>query len=200
MQLPSPLRPGDSLSAWSSRVIDYLRSITPQSSTDLRINSGCGGTTFELNLPRGGGGSEATHPFQGYKSSYTGTGTPPADQARRIRIRPGTVSQLVPSNIDAEFTCTASATTYFWVKAIFSTARPSAYVTAATIEQGTAIPAPQEVEDDSAPTEGYKGILRVVCSGTGITEIQQLTMTSINTAFIVCDYGCGTVTKDIQWT
>lgn len=44
--------------------------------------------------------------FYWYPSPYTGGGDPPANQGLKIRLRPGTVNSIPPSNMNVEFTLT----------------------------------------------------------------------------------------------
>ena len=68
--------------------------------------------TISLSGTPGGGGSAAAvnHPWRPFRSRYLGEGSPPANQALRIRITPATVGNRLPSNWNEEFILDASAT------------------------------------------------------------------------------------------
>ncbi len=154
---------------------------------------------LRVRLGGGGGAVAEKHPFQGYLSPFTGTGSPPANQPFRIRVRSGTVNSLIPSNIAQEFVLTASSTTYFWLVAGLSTTGGYTTVQAVSINQGASLPLDQVPPANSAPSAAYKPIFYVVTDANGITEISQWVKTSLDLRAVVVNYGCGTVTKELAW-
>lgn len=63
IQLPQEPQPGDSLDAsWGSRVVRYLRAITPRPSASILPSVGSGGTTFAARAQRRL--RDPRHPFQ----------------------------------------------------------------------------------------------------------------------------------------
>lgn len=147
-----------------------------------------------------GGGAAEKYPFQGYKSKYTGGGSPPEDQAFRYRMRIGKGNHFTPSNIDAEFTA-PTGVSYAWLKATIAsgTGRPSAL----EIETGssvTATPAPGSVGVPPAVT--YRGIVKITANGSGITKIEPLIKDSqwISTILSGVDADTGNFRLDTIWT
>ncbi len=95
MIYPPEPGPGDRILTWAREVQRVLRDF------DRRLNS-----LPPAPRPRSEEISavvETTHPFQVYPSPYTGTGTPPADQWGRVRVRRGTLNGCLPTNHAAEF-------------------------------------------------------------------------------------------------
>ena len=95
MQLPNPLRPGDSLSAWSTQVVNYLRAVTMRPSALLFPRVAAGGTTCELRLPRGGAAAASTYPFELLDASTTVGET----TSKKFRVRLGFLAGLLPAEM-----------------------------------------------------------------------------------------------------
>ena len=98
MRLPLKVQPGDPIKASEWNVmVDYLRSITPQSgavSGGVRVARGISGITFTGKNVRGGRAT-ATGPFP-WQTSCSDAGV--------LSVHPGTINGMLPSNIFSDLT------------------------------------------------------------------------------------------------
>lgn len=202
MPLPSKVKTGDPIKAadWN-QLIDCLRSLQILPSAGVRVTRSPSGTLLAVVPvpPKRGGVAAETWPFQGYPSPFVGQGDPPADQARRFRVRLGVVNSQPPSNINAEFTAAAGTTTWCWVRAGFSTANPTVPVlTSSVLEIGAAIPVIDPPGTGAAPSDVWP-LFQISADADAITGFESVTKSSLSVTPITVGVQCGNVTMQYQW-
>ncbi len=192
----------DRWNAVRNMLVGLMNGANLRSGANVRKRNGPGWVMLSAN--DGGGSSslaaEEIWPFKAYRSTFTGEGSPPGDQALRFRIRIGKVNWFTPSNISDEFTADASADTYVWLKATISTStgRPSAI----EIETGSDVTAtPDPGSAGVPPSVTYRGIAKITASDTAITNIEPLIKDSqwISAIPTLVDADTGTFKLDVIW-
>ncbi len=153
-----------------------------------------------VRLAGAGGGAEAW-PFQGYASPFTGSGSPPGDQARRFKLKLGKVNGFTPSNMTEEFTCPAGGTIVVWAKAEISPT--TRRVSAASLDSGDATPATPAADPDSGapPAWTARGLVEVTADADKITDIKPLVTDSqwVKVDVVNVDAASGIATFDLSW-
>lgn len=152
-------------------------------------------TGFLVSLSnRSGGGTNDLYALQVYPSRYTGGGAPPADQALRVRVRRGTIGQLMPDNIDDEFLLTDETVNlvYYDSEHIDDGSQVSvSLVLGDDSGSESGLPVNPRGTLDQAPPHSYGAIARVTTKKGRIVEIVPDGEGSRDIAVIVSKTDCG---------
>ena len=140
--------------------------------------------------------------FEIYRSPFTGEGEAPADQARRIKVRPGTVNNKLHSSYNTEFVVPANSdwehdgAYLLWVKVSLSHSGGYGTVTAVVVEGGTEVPA-----DDAGPTPAnvYYQIGYVTSNADAVTAMMNLVKTTLSGNMQVVYWTCSTQVRQWVW-
>lgn len=195
------IRPPTTEPAVNGRILDWARQ-AQQTFRDIAAAFG------EITIPRPKAQTTTaavatqseTHPFQPYASAYAGTGTPPSDQARRLRIRPGFVvsggQYLMPSNIGGEFIVPAETFQLFWLKVDLLHTGGTTSVAAAIIEQGEDIPS---AESGSEPPTVYLHLFWATTGPDAITSFIPAQKTNAFGGMTVTNMSCAEIWREWRW-
>lgn len=128
MKLPSPVSPGQPLSAKAfNELLAYVRSLELRSGPGVIVQRSAAGTTVASRTEpakRGGGPAILTHPFQAADAT--------AEGVAKVRIRTGSINDLVPSSVETDLTLSAAGTWRIYLDCTLNTDSTGA-VTAAAI-------------------------------------------------------------------
>lgn len=150
--IPRPPADQPSVLRWAAQVTAYLQSLTLQTSPDVLVKRQAGGTTLytKAKAVRGGaGGGAGPSPFD---CSVSGTD---------LTLRPGTINQVLPSNMFSTLTLPGgSYTRYIVLTATCS----SGEVTSAALSVETTQPVAPGV-DAGSPPASFAVLLAVIVDG-----------------------------------
>lgn len=128
MKLPSPVSPGQPLSAKAfNELLAYVRSLELRSGPGVIVQRSAVGTTVAaLAGPAklGGGPAILVHPYQAADASASGVA--------KVRVRTGSINDLVPSSVETDLTLSAAGTWRIYLDCTLNTDATGA-VTAATV-------------------------------------------------------------------
>lgn len=202
--LPREKKPGQKILAadWNL-LLRFVKSITPRGGPHLRINLGADGYTSTPLLPPAGRRviSQAAggySPWDIYKSTFAGPGSPPADQGRRVRVWRGHVNNRVPSNLGNEFVMPPNATTPLYLQASIAWSASgvgSFTITSLTLQQGET----PETPSGHHPAVTYWEIGAVTTNANAILYIQQEERSSLNMRAVQEAYDCEDAIQGIAW-
>ena len=200
MQLPREPASKEAITAdWGRQVVRMLRAIAPRPSPDVLPQTGAGGTSYRiLDRARSSAGVAAEQwPFQVYSSSFTGTGAPPDDQVFRVRVRPGSVNTILPSDINEEVILPPGVSHFIYVNGTFDA---KGALQSAALAHAEVVPLAPDGSADNAPAHLSVAIALVKTTDTGIETITPLRKASIWITPVVYNVGCGSVTMIYQVT
>jgi len=177
MKLPSPVAPGQPLSAKAfNDLLAYVRSIELRGGPGVLVQRSAVGTTVSATAKPGTGQPSAiTHPFQ---VSNASTAT-----AAKVSARSGSVNDVVPTGITpTELTCTSAGTWRVYLDCTSSNDAAGTVTAAAVAVTSGAQPA-------NTRTHAYLTLataaVAAVTGGFNVTDIAQLATHSLRF------YACG---------
>lgn len=177
MKLPSPVTPGQPLSARAfNDLLAYVRSIELRGGPGVLVQRSAVGTTVSATAKPGTGQPIAiTHPFQ---VSNASTAT-----AARVSVRKGSVNDVVPTGISPnELTCTSAGTWRIYLDCTISDDAAGTVTAAAIAVTSGAQPA-------NTRTHAYVTIatatVAAVTGGFNVSAVDQLATHSLRF------YACG---------
>lgn len=127
MKLPSPVSPGQPLSAKAfNELLVYVRSLELRSGPGVIVQRSAAGTTVAARSEpaKRGGPAILVHPFQAADAT--------AEGVAKVRIRTGSINDLVPSSVETDLTLSAAGTWRIYLDCTLNTDSTGA-VTAAAI-------------------------------------------------------------------
>lgn len=153
---------------------------------------------------------KVVHPFQPYRSPYTGPGEAPGNQSLKFKIRPGYLSDFsgnsrFPSNLNTEFTATDDTDEYFvWLKAAITSDNPetgSLAVVSVEYGKGEEIPETEmsSDSDDAYPVTVYLPIFKITTADGKITLFEEYVTTCLSLSLTVTSVFCGGQARSIFW-
>lgn len=197
---PAPWKP---VLDWATEAQKTLRALRPVAGLGIRITE----STNNVIISAVSESPSAVVPaapfaFEIYRSPFTGEGEAPADQARRIKVRPGTVNNKLHSSYNTEFVVPANSdwehggAYLLWVKVSLSHSGGYGTVTAVVVEGGTEVPA-----DDAGPTPAnvYYQIGYVTSNADAITAMVNLVKTTLSGNMQVTYWTCSTQVRQWVW-
>lgn len=181
MKLPSPVAPGQPLSARAfNDLLAYVRSLELRGGPGVFVQRSAVGTTVSATARPGAGQPSAiTHPFQ---VSNASTAT-----AAKVSVRSGSVNDVVPTGITpTELTCTSAGTWRVYLDCTLSDDAAGA-VTAAAVAV-TAGAQPTNTRTHAYITLATAEVVAVT-DGFNVSAIDQLATHSLRF------YACGRTTS-----
>lgn len=177
MKLPSPVSPGQPLSAKAfNELLVYVRSLELRSGPGVIVQRSAVGTTVAARSEpaKRGGLALLVHPFQAADAT--------AEGVAKVRIRTGSINDLVPSSVETDLTLSASGTWRIYLDCTLNTDSTGAVTAAAISTTSGAQPA-------NTRTHAYITLAIATVTGSSgayvVAELSQLATHSLRF------YACG---------
>lgn len=150
------------------KLMDWLIYNRPIFGPGLTWQDTANGRLVTLDVATVVAAANQTFALQVYRSTFTGTGTAPDDQALRVKVRRGVIGPEMPSNIDDEFILDDDTSQVVYYEASHDL---SGDVVSTMIQVAATLPATPTGSPDHAPTVSYGPLAWVTTAGGTITEI-----------------------------
>ncbi len=182
-------------------ILDALDQLRISEGRGYRIGMrGPGGTSLDIDPGEGSGKGKTIHPFQPYAAPYTGTGEAPAEQARKIKIRPGFIKfgdgYKFPSNkaLDFEVPDNKDEGEVFWLQAGVITGENVA-PTLSSVAYGHGTECPPDVVSGGLPVTVYVPLFAVFTKDNSITWMEEYVFDVLQLDLAVTDVTCTGTTR-----
>lgn len=209
MQLPSFRRKQKLKAADLQTLADAIRANRILPGVGIRITGSPNGTTVAVKRTADSPPASLIHPFQFVSAPWTGTGTPPSDQKRKFRIRPGAVMSAsgprFSENLHDVFTAPDNAAIFYcWLEANFDMGADG-YVSVLSIsyDVGATLPEQQTASDPdygSYPTKSFIPLFAIKTQDGAIKEVQQYVKSSLSLTMVLEYISCGTAWRRLFWS
>ncbi len=211
LDCPPPLRSWRGLLGWLNTLRAYVLQSTPLPTPSCNVITGPNGSLIDP-VPVGAIAVAAadSYPFEVYRSQFLGTGTPPANQALRVRVRPafvqpwGSLGPQFSANMNEELILPDNKATYYvWIETTIESSGESISLVEFRFAHGETTPAPiinSADPDNVFPSQYCIPLSLLKTEGGAIVSIDPLVKSSLSLSLVVIGITCGGQERSVFWS